>query len=746
VGFRADITELVRATDAAQAASLAKSRFLANMSHEIRTPMNAILGLLTLLRKTALNERQTDYAAKTESASRSLLGLLNDILDFSMAEAGKMALDVQPFATESLLRDLAVIASASVGAKPIELLFDVDPQVPARLAGDAMRLQQVLVNLLGNAIKFTDTGAVVLSIAVVARTPESATLEIAVRDSGIGIAAENHDRIFGGFTQAEASTTRRFGGTGLGVTICQRLVALMGGELRLESALGEGSRFHFRIELGVPDDEVIDTPATAVTPLRVLVADDHDEARELLARMAGSLGWTVEVAADGDDALARVRARVASGAAFDAVLLDADMVGLGGVDTGRRIGADPVAFGTPLCLLMASMHDHDRVAQPGRARVRAAAPAPVATPTAQAWSPEPAHASPSARLSGLRLLLVEDNLNNQQVARELLEDEGASVVIAGHGQEALDLLARTPDRFDVVLMDIQMPVMDGLTAARRIRDDLGLADLPIVAMTANAMASDRDDCLAAGMNDHVGKPFDIDVLVARLRRHTGRADAAAAPAACADLSRETTLAAIAADVDIAAAMQRLDGKRDVYRRLLASFVDDLSRWPAQLRSGCADAGPEATLRRLHSLKGLAATLGATSLSASAAAEEKRIPAEGPGASFAAAIERVCRAIDAGRPALAALLRSLPTASPSRASTAATARPDDAAVRASLERIADHLRHADMAAIDAMDDLLQRLGDAPGPGLDALQTAVAALDFERALTLCHALLDESAAVA
>ncbi len=337
VGFRIDITELVQATEAAQAASQAKSRFLANMSHEIRTPMNAILGMLALLRKTELSARQADYASKTEGAARSLLGLLNDILDFSKVEAGKMTLDPHPFRVDQLLRDLSVILSASVGPKPVEVLFDIDPALPRQLVGDAMRLQQVLINLGGNAIKFTERGEVVLSMKVLARSAAGVTIEVAIRDSGIGIAPENQARIFSGFTQAEASTTRRFGGTGLGVAISQRLVALMGGELKLDSALGQGSRFHFCITLPV-DAAVplaIELPperglaeATAPRPagtaaitsttsnaasLRALLVDDNPVAREVLERMAESLGWQVEVAESGAQALALLQAWASAG-------------------------------------------------------------------------------------------------------------------------------------------------------------------------------------------------------------------------------------------------------------------------------------------------------------------------------------------------------------------------------------------------------------------------------------------------
>jgi PAS domain S-box-containing protein len=537
VSVRTDITELVQATEAAREASKAKGQFLATMSHEIRTPMNAILGMLALLRRTELDPRQADYAAKTEGAAKSLLGLLNDILDFSKADAGKLILDPQPFTMEQLLSDVMVILTANAGSKPVALRLEIDPAVPPWLVGDAMRLKQVLVNLGGNAVKFTAQGEVVVSIDVLQLRDESgdkmASLEFAVRDTGIGIAPENQSRIFSGFTQAESSITRRFGGTGLGVAISQRLVAAMGGSLQLESALNQGSRFHFQIALPVAD-----------------------------------AGREPQVRRD-----------------------------------------------------------------------------PVVTPQGETLH----------RLSGIRILIAEDNINNQQVARELLEYEGAVVQIANNGQEALDALVAAKPAFDVVLMDLQMPVMDGLTATRRVRAELAMPDLPIVAMTANAMASDRDDCLAAGMNEHVGKPFDVDELVAVVRRLTGRSRAAAAlrNVVNSQLTDKLNGAAKAAGVDLVAALTRMVGRRDVYARLLGNFRNNLSGMPHQLQGFLAIADMDSLKRSLHTLKGLAGTLGADALASVARRCEETI-ADDP----AGAVNDACAAIENTIPRLALLLDAL----------------------------------------------------------------------------------------
>ena len=432
----------------AEAASTAKSQFLANMSHEIRTPMNAILGMLTLLRKTEMTPRQADYAAKSDGAARSLLGLLNEILDFSKIEAGKMELDPQPFGMDPLLRDLSVILAAGVGAKPVELLFDIDPALPPRLLGDAMRLQQVLTNLGGNAIKFTASGEVLLKVQVLQRSEADVTLQFSVQDSGIGIAPENQQRIFSGFTQAESSTTRRFGGTGLGVAISQRLVALMGGELTLESELGGGSRFAFTLALPLAPHSAGEQPAGEAW--RALIVDDNAHARDLLVRMAQGLGWQVEQAASGEMALSLLQCQAQAGRPYQLVFVDGQMPELDGWQTAQRIQQLGLKGDAPV-LLMVTAQGRDQFAQQAPAEQNcvdgfALKPltasmlldAVVDTRQARGLQHPSRRAGTAAglqRLAGLRLLLVEDNLNNQQVAVELLGDEGAAVVVANHGRE-----------------------------------------------------------------------------------------------------------------------------------------------------------------------------------------------------------------------------------------------------------------------------------------------------------------------
>ncbi|MEJ6004321.1 response regulator [Paucibacter sp. AS339] len=797
ISIRTDISShklaelaLLEAKTEAEAASRAKSDFLANMSHELRTPMNAILGMLTLLRKTELSARQSDYTVKTEGAARSLLGLLNEILDFSKVEADKMTLDPLPFEPEQLWRDLSVILASNLGAKKIDVLFDIDPDLPQTLIGDAMRLQQVLINLTGNAIKFTSEGSVLLSVQQVARSEGDITLRFAVKDTGIGIAPENHARIFSGFTQAEASTTRRFGGTGLGVAISQRLVALMGGSLQLDSALGQGSRFYFDLTLPVgsplPHEMAGDTPhegGESVPFVHVLLVEDRPLALEVLERQARSLGWHVDLVGSAKQALVLLEGAKAAGDVYHAVFVDWQMAEQSGQQLCERIRQSGLATGASL-IALTNAPDREQWAQlplTEQALVDGLLVKPISTAMLRDVYLEAhegrgnrqaggvAGMTVGRRLLGLRLLLVEDNLNNQQVARELLEDEGASVQIANNGQEALDAIkaATAQPAFDVVLMDLQMPVMDGLTAARIIRKDMGLSQLPVVAMTANAMASDREACLAAGMNDHVGKPFELNDLVRVLRRHAGIGEdvgayagaaigdgAAAVAGANLALPDEVNAAAARAGVDISLALLRLGGKRAVYQRMLATVVRDLDSIADDLRAQLALADDLAASRLMHSLKGLSATIGHDALAAVAAQGERQLASSPAKAQAHEWVQRACNAIADAAPGLKALLLALQQASELERSAAPSGPTtlDALALRSALLDLSALLANADMAAMEAMSELQVRFGPVltskEGQSLYAglglllarLDEAVGGLDFERALPLCQQMIE------
>ncbi|GAB2872460.1 hypothetical protein GCM10027277_47180 [Pseudoduganella ginsengisoli] len=685
------VEQLIKAKDAALAAGRAKSDFVANMSHEIRTPMNAVLGMLQLLQHTALDVRQRDYTAKAEAAARTLLGLLNDILDFSKVEAGKLELEHAPFSMDRLLRELSVILSAYTGGKPVEVVFDVDPQLPHWLQGDSLRLQQVLLNLCGNAIKFTAEGEVALTVRVEDSAAEGGRTRVmfAVRDTGIGISAEQCSHIFDGFSQAETSTARRYGGSGLGLAISQRLVRLMGGELSVASTPGAGSVFSFAVAF-----EPAEAPASAplqaadLQGLECLVIDDHSGARQALASMAASFGWRVDMADNGLDAMKRVMERSA-GKPYDVLLVDWRMPLLDGWDTSVQLRELLPAEQTPL-ILMVTAHDREPLAlrqaqhenqqqavldgvliKPVTASMLFDAVADAMARRGQTDLPEQAPQPASLlRLRGLQLLLVEDNPTNQQVACELLAYEGAHVDVAGGGQDAVNQILDADTLPDAILMDIQMPDMDGYAATRLILGGLqeqGRTPPPIIAMTANAMQSDRDAAQEAGMADHVGKPFDLSALVHVILKHTGRTAAGSAAMQPPAVAAPAADSADAADtLNTAAALRQLGGLVPVYQIALRRFGDEAHTLRQQLRHALDHDDAPAARAPLHVMKGLAGTVGAERLAQLAGDAERAVRASADqGSGLTADAREQAEAVLAALPstvsAVAALLAHYPPA-------------------------------------------------------------------------------------
>jgi len=766
VGFRVDITDFIRATQMAEEASRSKSQFLANMSHEIRTPMNAILGMLKLLQNTDLTDRQSDYASKTEGAARSLLGLLNDILDFSKVEAGKMALDPRPFRMDKLLRDLAVILSSNVGSKDVEVLFDVDPRLPRNLVGDDMRLQQVLINLGGNAIKFTSQGEVVLRLRLVELTDSDLLVEFAVKDSGIGIAPENQSHIFSGFSQAEASTTRRFGGTGLGLAISSRLVNLMGGEMQLQSTPGHGSEFSFQIRLGQAASDADQVQPPTSPGLRTLVVDDNTIARDLLASMVRAMGWNADTAAGGAQAVQLVQQSLAAGKPYAVIFVDWQMPEMDGWQTLQRIGEltkSAPGLAAPK-LIMVTAHGREMLAEKEAHEisvlsgflvkpvttsmllesVMGSKAAVVNNQTAPA-----AKAEKIKRLLGMRLLVVEDNKINQAVAQGLLTQEGAIVTLADNGRLGVDAVLTMQPAYDAVLMDLQMPVMDGFEATRAIRTDLQLTQLPIIAMTANAMASDREACLAAGMNDHVGKPFELDHLVATLHRHTGFKSATAStplPAAVAVAVASAPVASTQAhdhppgDLDVPGALHRVGGDKAMYANVLGAFAKEMEQVPQQVLEALRAQEQAQAVRALHTLKGLAATVGARHLAAVAARLEHTVRAGTQAHEHAGLVDTLRSAIDALAEVLLPVLQQYQEAQP-MTPTAETAAPlDRQRFVQDLQALSTLLRNSDMVALEA-HALIRRTYGAQVPELAPLDAAMAMLDFATAQNQCDVLVAE-----
>jgi len=638
-GINRDITAqrelesyLLQAKNRADSASAAKSFFLANMSHEIRTPMNAVLGMLQLVQHTDLNARQRDYVVKAQTAAKSLLGLLNDILDYSKIEAGKLRLDPHPFELEPLMRDLAVVLSGNQGSKEVEVMFDLDSNLPGSLVGDSLRLQQVLINLAGNALKFTQQGQVVVSIRQLQRLQGLVKIRVEVCDTGIGISAEQLQRVFDGFTQAEASTSRRFGGTGLGLVICKRLVGLMGGELRVESEVGAGSRFWFDISLDVAREEALRLSCPGVdSTMRLLVADDNSMACELLLRTVRSLGWSADTVSGGTAAVEAVRSAQLRGEPYDVVLMDWRMPDMDGLSAARLISLQERVAPPPMVIMitaygrevLADVH-HEGDAPFVGFLTKPVTPRQLADAVQRAFSSEPLpEALPGPvgprRLAGLRLLVVEDNALNRQVADELLRGEGAQVILAEGGLEGVSQVMSASTPFDAVLMDIQMPDIDGLEATRRIRRHPHFALLPILAMTANASNSDREACMAAGMNDHVSKPIDLEQLVLKLRVQTGRE--APQPLMMSEVHQHSTESVIEPRDSI---MSRFGGNLELICTVLHTFGAELEKQLTLLPAHLQDRDGPAVAAVLHAIKGSSGTVGAQALSLRASALEREL--------------------------------------------------------------------------------------------------------------------------
>jgi len=536
-------TEALRiARDEARAADAAKSLFLANMSHEIRTPMNAVIGLTSLVLETRLDDVQRDYLAKVQTSSKALLALLNDILDYSKIEAGKVTLEAEEFSPEETIENVGNLFSARVEEAGLDLVFEIDRELPARLVGDSLRLTQVLNNLLGNAIKFTPAGEVVIAARVVGRTSNEVALRFEVRDTGIGVTPEQAARLFNVFTQAERSTARKYGGTGLGLAICRRLVELMGGHIGVTPAEGGGSVFAFTARFGL----ALGAPAAAgridphrIRGMRTLVVDSQPTERLVLQQMLQSWRFQVGTASFPDDALHKLR-RADPQAPHELMLLDwktgdLELMRKARALVGERGGASLQV------IAMTTLAARERVAEQLRGEpgvdvvVKPVTPSRLFDTVVRLQHGQaPASPAPPRKLDlavamdsirGARVLLAEDNLVNQQVAAAFLEAGGLVVTLAENGVEAVEWVRKAP--FDLVLMDMQMPEMDGIQATRAIRKLPRGAHLPIVAMTAAAMDSDKQECLAAGMNAHVSKPIDAVELVRTLLKWVVPADIAA---------------------------------------------------------------------------------------------------------------------------------------------------------------------------------------------------------------------------
>ena len=735
--------EMLKARTLAEDTSRMKSDFLANMSHEIRTPMNAVIGMAHLALKTELTSRQRDYLTKIRISGQHLLSIINDILDISKIEAGKFSIEATDFELETTLANVVNLIGEKAAEKGLELVLDVANDVPVDVIGDPLRLGQVLINYANNALKFTERGEIDIIVRLRERTADEVLLWFAVRDTGIGLSAEQISQLFKAFTQADTSTSRQYGGTGLGLAISKQLAELMGGAVGVDSIPGQGSTFWFTARLGIARASArMLLPSTDLRGRRVLVVDDNDNARQVMSEMLGGMSFTVEVVASGREAIAAVARADQGNQPYEVVFMDWHMPVMNGVEACRRI--QTLALAEPPHMVLVTAYGREEVFhQAEDAGIKDVLVKPLNASVLFDTMMRILHGSdggergiqPSsglpgnlATIAGARILLVEDNELNQEVALELLRQAHFAVALAENGRVALEKLQAYD--YDLVLMDMQMPVMDGITATRELRQMPRCAEVPVVAMTANVMAADRQRCLDAGMNDFLTKPIEPDLLWQTLLKWIGPRREVAAPLRAADELPPPPLDLGIAALDTGPALRRMLGKSELYFATLRKFCSLHHDMPEQTRAAL-DAGDwESAQRQAHSLKGVAASIGAERLAQDAAVLEGLLA------------ERRARAeIDAGLAAfsipLAELIAALHDKLPP---PAVAALPDAAAAAAAAAKLERLLADSDPDAMAALDrDAAALRSILPAPRFTEIEAAVHTCDFDDALRLLRAAL-------
>jgi len=646
--LRASNAALEERSREAEEASATKSMFLANMSHEIRTPLNAVLGFCHLLQRTQLNSKQEDYVNKISGSGTALLRLINDILDYSKNEAGKLELEHRPFSMQSAIEQQLQMVIGDAKMKGVNLHLEHDTALPALLSGDELRFGQVVLNLVSNAVKFTEAGSVTVRTRLISETDTKVRVGLDVIDTGIGMTPEQQARLFNSFTQADSTMTRRFGGTGLGLAIARQIVQLMGGDITVRSVQWSGTTFSLQADFDKFTGELAELTSLhpALRRLRVLAVDDNPASRQIIREVFAEWSVQVDTSSSASEAIASLEAASEVGRDYDLLLLDWKMPGIDGLAAARMVNDNAGILKKPKMVVLTAYGSDEFTAVVGSSGVAAYLTKPLETRAlletledlfltpmdlareATPAAPRPADPVPQVppAVQGLRVLLVEDNEINREIATELLTDAGLLVDVAENGLLACRQVEREGDSYSAVLMDIQMPVMDGMDATRRIREAWPADKLPIIAMTAHAYAEERQRCLDVGMNDHIAKPVDPKVLVRTLSEHLRpRRSGGIAPLAQArEAAGGDDLPDRLPPFNIARALERVNGKRPLLRRLILNFGETQSRAGEEIRSLIAEGAMADARRVSHTLKGLAGSLELPDLQAAAAKLERAL--------------------------------------------------------------------------------------------------------------------------
>lgn len=738
----------------AEGASKSKSMFLANMSHEIRTPMNAILGFCHLVLRTDLDLRQKEYISKISNASTALLRLINDILDFSKNEAGKLSLETRPFNLRSSLQSQLNLAAINAENKGVNIETVIDPDVPPVLVGDELRLNQVLLNLVSNAVKFSEKGIVTVAVDTAEQQGDEILLRVAVRDQGIGMAPEQQALLFNSFTQADSSMTRRFGGTGLGLVISKQIVEQMGGTIGVESIQGKGSTFTFTVKMmkGEMQAEPVRVPTAEIAGLRVLAADDNPASREILHDVFSGWGMMIDLVASGEEVLGALESACSAGQAYDLVLLDWKMPGMDGLQTVQAMHRSEKLSPLPYVMMVTAYGNDEFRSESERSGIAAFLSKPIVPDVlfdtvtellANKHEPDAPHAEigqtipmVAEHLRGLKLLLAEDSMINREIAVELLQDAGLKVDVAENGQIACDLAIVDPLPYDGVLMDIQMPEMDGIEATRMIRQKWSSEQLPIIAMTAHAYEEERQKCFAAGMDDHIAKPVDPFLLVRTLdrwlkprnRSETTPVSDTAAPV----IKPQSDLPEALPPFDLAKALLRMNGKTALLRKLIIDFGQRFARSTDELHELISRGALDDARRNAHTLKGVAGSLELAELYAHAAKTEAALSQGDVVAANAliAELEQLLKPAVKAAQSLVSATEDVNKAAPAEQSDPVSLQAEISAFRGLLER-------RSLKARSSFEQFANAVGMTPAEmQVHPIKVALDNLDYNRALTVLN----------